>query len=151
MAMDNPILENMIPEMIEELVKVSVDYKLNGEEIESKFKLITPQYWISQRFDTGAFENEEDLDAEIADIFEDTPSNKNSTERSSGNEDHNEDNNEDSNEDNTRCSSESQNNSDWNSADTSRKGSAQCRKSKSQADFFVSFLTFVLIGTFGQI
>ena len=133
MAMDNPILEKMIPEMIEELVKVSVDYKLNGEAIESKFKRITPQYWMSQRFDTGAFENEEDLDAEIADIFEDTPSNKKpSTERSSGNED----NNEDSNEDNTRCSSESQNNSDWNSADTSRKGSAQCRKTKSQTDFF---------------
>ena len=40
MATDNPVLERLVPEMIENLIKIVVDQKLHGLNVESKFERI---------------------------------------------------------------------------------------------------------------
>jgi len=77
MSTDNPVLEKMIPEMIEEIVKVTVDQKLHNEEIESKFKLLTPAYdlvYESFAMNHNKETQEEDLDKEICEILGETSS-----------------------------------------------------------------------------
>ena len=40
MSTDNPVLERLVPEMIENLIKIVVDQKLHGLNVESKFERI---------------------------------------------------------------------------------------------------------------
>ena len=40
MSTDNPVLERLVPEMIENLIKIVVDQKLHGLDIESKFERV---------------------------------------------------------------------------------------------------------------
>ena len=71
MSTDNPILEKMIPEMIENIVKVTVDHKLNGQELsdDTKFRLLTPDYDVIMSHCNDESQLEEDIDEELSKIM----------------------------------------------------------------------------------
>ena len=57
MATDNPVLERLVPEMIENLIKIVVDQKLHGLNVESKFERI--------RVNRGCIPPNEKVDTDI--------------------------------------------------------------------------------------